>query len=546
MKPLIYPNLFYFVYDLREGLGEDSREVEENQKIFTSKFQESISVLNSDTIFETEYYELLAPKQPPIKQFSETDYEGYYYPVRLNDTYGLLVACSPKETTQCFEIQNIISKLKSKIDEKLPSSNGLLHEGTLGQTWMLLAHVPESLTPHYQEIAKDCYEQLAPKIKGVKEVNWDRDLQGQGCFMGGVLFELGQYKNQLKESPEHPSRRRSVNQRIIPSIQDISQSYHIVIALYPNAQSAKKAAELNFSWMRIFCYRHKILWAYSQSRYLKQKLKKNYEDTQKYINSFRKENENASNLNKLRKSLFRAGNLLSNYAIDLKYFADQIRTIEINLLNYQRRIELVNELAKKEYNLPLNSLAFSPHIEFLISQINIPELEAILERWTGRQLPVNLKFLENFSTTVQEKYLVQALKDYDSLSPGLNLLEDLINSIRGVTELDQAQRDRNFQTAVGIVGIGLAIGASLASISGQFPPIKTNQNLDVSHNIIASALLSLGISKPWLSAAISMVITFGASLVSIIFIYILWQLLGIIKFFILRSFKLFNKIIHKL
>ena len=182
----------------------------------------------------------------------------------------------------------------------------------------------------------------------------------------------------------------------------------------------------------------------------------------------------------------------------------------------------------------------------MISQINIPELEAILERWDGRQLPVDLKFLENFSTTVQEKYLLQALKDYDSLSPGLNLLEDLINSIRGVTELDQAQRDRNFQTAVGIVGIGLAIGASLASISGQFPPIKTNQNLDVFHSTIASALLSLGISELWLFAAISMVISFGASLVSIIFIYILWQLLGIIKFFILRSFKLFNKIIHKL
>ena len=33
MKPLIYPNLFYFVYDLREGLGEDSQEVEKNQKI---------------------------------------------------------------------------------------------------------------------------------------------------------------------------------------------------------------------------------------------------------------------------------------------------------------------------------------------------------------------------------------------------------------------------------------------------------------------------------------------------------------------------------
>lgn len=532
MKPLIYPNLFYFVYDLREGLGEDFKEIEENQKIFTSKFQESTSLLKSDTIFETEYYELLASSQPPIKPFPKTDlpYEGYYYPVRLNDTYGLLVACSPKEKTQGFEISNIISELKSKLDKQLPSPDSLLSEGTLGQTWMLLAHVPESLTPHYQEIAKDCYEKLAPKIKGVKKANWDRDLQGQGCLMGGVLFELGQYNNQLKESHEDPSRRRLVNQPIIPSIQEISQSYHIVIALYPNAQSAKKAAELNFSWMRIFCYRHKILWAYSQSRYLKQKLKKNYKEIQKYINSFRKENENVSNLNKLRKSLFRAENLLSNYAIDLKYFADQIRTIEINLLNYQRRVELVSELAKNEYSLPSNMSGFPPYIEGLISQMNSPELEAILEPWAGRPTPGNLKFLENFSTTVQEKYLLQALKDYDSLSPGLNLLEDLINSIRGVTELDQAQRDRNFQATVGVVGIGFALGALFASISGHFPTAYNDKYvIDIATSPVGSSLLKWGIPEPWLAPSVSALISLGISVGFIIMATLSWNLIKLVK-----------------
>ncbi|MGL4503926.1 MAG: hypothetical protein ACRCU2_32995 [Planktothrix sp.] len=532
MKPLIYPNLFYFVYDLREGLGEDSKEVEKNQKTFTSKFQESTSILDSDTIFETEYYELLAPNKPPIKQFPETDlpYEGYYYPVRLNDTYGLLVACSRQETTQSFEIPTIIPELKSKLDKKLPRPDSLLHEGTLGQTWMLLAHVPESLTPDYEQIAKECYEELAPKIKGGKEANWDRDLQGQGCLMGGVLFELGQYKNQLKESPKHPSRRRPVNQTIIPSIQEISQSYHIVIALYPNAQSAKKAAELNFSWMRIFCYRHKILWAYSQSRYLKHELKKNYKDIQQYINSFRKENENVSNLNKLRKSLFRAENLLSNYAIDLKYFADQIRTIEINLINYQRRVELVNDLAKNDYSLPLSSSAFSTYIELLISQINSPEFEAILERWAGRQAPGNLKFLENFSTTVQEKYLLQALKDYDSLSPGLNLLEDLINSIRGITELDQAQRDRNFQATVGVVGIGFALGALFASISGHFPTAYNDKYvIDIATSPVGSRLLNWGIPEPWLAPSVSALISLGVSVGFILVASLSWVLIKLIK-----------------
>ena len=39
MTDLIYPNLFLFLYDLREGLGESQKDLEKNRKIFLSKLK---------------------------------------------------------------------------------------------------------------------------------------------------------------------------------------------------------------------------------------------------------------------------------------------------------------------------------------------------------------------------------------------------------------------------------------------------------------------------------------------------------------------------
>ena len=79
MNKLIYPNLFLFLYDLREGLGEDQEDLAKNQRIFAAKFPEYLrqSLFNRDTAFETEYLELLANQ---VEKFPDSDkpYEGYY------------------------------------------------------------------------------------------------------------------------------------------------------------------------------------------------------------------------------------------------------------------------------------------------------------------------------------------------------------------------------------------------------------------------------------------------------------------------------------
>ena len=59
-----------------------------------------------------------------------------------------------------------------------------------------------------------------------------------------------------------------------------SQSYphqHLIIILFPNQAMAQQAAELYTDWMGLFCYRHKITWAYHQSRLIKEALVNHYQ-----------------------------------------------------------------------------------------------------------------------------------------------------------------------------------------------------------------------------------------------------------------------------
>jgi len=88
----------------------------------------------------------------------------------------------------------------------------------------------------------------------------------------------------------------------------------------------------------------------------------------------------------------------------------------------------------------------------------------LLSQLLAQQTENNLKFLETFSETVEKKYLLQVQKDYSNFSPWLQVLGDLINSIRGITEIDQAKRDRIFQNNIAIVGVG-AGAASVAAFA---------------------------------------------------------------------------------
>jgi len=199
-------------------------------------FYPTIDLQLHDIETETEYLELTTdpiPKQAVNPSLQEVE----FYPVRLNDTYGLRVDCSVNNLTEPQAIESF-EQIKKEIQ---PYSN--LTSLSIGQTWLISGWLTED-TPEPESIAKECYQILFPKNQ------WDKDLYGKDDFLQGTIWELWQ-------SRSYPND-------------------HIIILLFKDRATAEKASSFYTDWMGFFCYRHKITWAYNNSRLIKESLVEHY------------------------------------------------------------------------------------------------------------------------------------------------------------------------------------------------------------------------------------------------------------------------------
>ena len=382
MGDLIFPTLDLFLYDLKDALNSTEAERQENQADFRSKLPAEIQLLDNE--LESEYLELL-PKDK-YSDFTSADkkLEGYYYPVRINDTYGLQIDCSINNQTEP-QAADSFALLKAEIEARLQGK-----AATIGQTWMLSGWLPETSSQSYAEIAQSCYQHFQ------KTANWSEDLQAEGSLFGGKLFELWRYQPQNQEN------------------------CHVIIIIFPNGESMEKAAELYTDWMGLWSYRNKITWAYSQSRFIKESLVSYYKQSETNQRIISDPKSSSLSEKKIGAKLNEVQKFLVNYSVDLPKLNFQKQVIEINLGNYQTRLEIIKQ-----------KVGVDNHLECL----------------------------ETFSQAVEQKYLLQVTKDHENMEIALRLLEANLNAIRSQIELEKAERDRSFQNIVTLVGAGTAVTA---------------------------------------------------------------------------------------
>jgi hypothetical protein len=172
--------------------------------------------------------------------------------------------------------------------------------------------------------------------------------------------------------------------------------------------------------MGLFCYRHKITWAYHQSRLIKEALFNHYKKVEDNAEIIKNTQGSKVSLTRLQKLFDDIQNILNKYTINLLNLSFQKQIIDINLINYRTRLEIIKQKAGEESDL---------------------------------------KFLDQFSNLAEKKYLPQIAKDNENMQLGLQLLETNINALRSQIELEKSERDRDFQNLVTVVAIGISVAA---------------------------------------------------------------------------------------
>lgn len=434
---LIYPTVDLFVYDLAEGIGQNENKISENREEFWKKiYGDKILASQLEQLKQAEaetgdYIELLGDKQ--VVNF-ESPLEGYAYPVKIGDTYAAQFDLSGKiEPEDKKSVPEEIDRLGWQKEKIISRVNP---PATIGQSWLVWGQ----LTANDQdalETAKNCYT----KLNLFSNAKWDRDLKADGEFLGADFYELWR-----------PPGDRG----------NIGDNHHVIICLFPYTSSQsigdinKTVAKLYAPLMRLFAYRNKVIWAYTQSRPLKASLKHSYGEIQLFVNQLiARVNAPKADLKELQKDLVEFLKISSAYASAIIALEQQENIIKTNLENYDRRLETIGE------KMGNDAEAF--------------------------------KFMAKFSDFVKEKYVWQVESDNRSLSAGLRLLENAIQTIEGIIEIERAKSDRTLNVTIGTVGAGIGISGVYASTyaSQIQSPASPQKSMDV--NAVFLWSIGLGI-----------------------------------------------------
>ena len=415
---LIYPTVDLFVYDLADGIGQNDDKISQNRVQFGKKiYGEKISASQLEKLKQAETeigddINLLGAEQ--VVKF-ESPLEGYAYPVKLGDTYSVQFDLSEKIETDADN--QVLSKKIDCLEElKKELISRVNPPATIGQSWLVWGQ----LTPDNQnalETAKNCYS----KLNLFPNAKWDRDLKAEGKFLGADFYELWL-----------PPGERG----------NISQNYHVLICLFPNNRSQSIdyinniVEQLYAHFRRLFAFRNKVIWAYTQSRQLKADLKDAARTIQQIVTQLPNQvNAPKVDLKELQQSLVDSLTIFSVYANYISRLEEQENTIKTNLKNYKRRLETIGEKMGSDAE--------------------------------------SFKFMASFSDFAKEKYVWQVAADNRSLSAGLRLLENAIQTIEGIIEIERAKSDRTLNVTIGAVGVGIATSGVYASVyAGQIAPPK--------------------------------------------------------------------------
>ena len=198
--------------------------------------------------------------------------------------------------------------------------------------------------------------------------------------------------------------------------------------------------------------RHKLLYTYGQARVCNRRARKIYNNLeQDVIQPFQEIAQAPDYLHQFQRILrTQLPQQAFQYAQCLRNLSDHLTTIATNLNNFNQKMELLDVSFDTE-----------------------------------------LRFLQDFSALAESKYKKQIQIDIEYLRPGQALFQQITDTIRGLTELAQAERDRSLETTIQVLGVGLATSAIVSAGYGHFiKPWRRPASTNTLHPFIGYLLLS--------------------------------------------------------
>jgi hypothetical protein len=132
--------------------------------------------------------------------------------------------------------------------------------------------------------------------------------------------------------------------------------------------------------------------------------------------------------------------------------------------------------------------------------INSENYHDRLQQIRSKTQQADLSFLETFYHKNSALFQKQINADLGYFKHGTGLLEQVISSIRGIVEIEQAKRDRSLEQTIQIIGVALGGGAIVSGVVTEhidkpFAPISVK---NPPHPIVSSLFWSiLAIALLW-------------------------------------------------
>ncbi|MEH1843460.1 MAG: hypothetical protein V7L25_00185 [Nostoc sp.] len=305
-------------------------------------------------------------------------------------------------------------------------------QASLGQTLWIYGEVDPS---------EDC-DVLAEKFAKalVADTKLNPVEKQQGELFGSLLFK---YQAIDPDEPDNPAKQ-----------------CHILIVINNSQALTVTLAAKAYDWLRdLLCSHHKILYIYFQLA------RQRYGDARKIYSDLEK--------NKIQDF----NSLISEDPIDLAGLK-----------------KLMGEIFKKNFDYTRCLQDLQTHHTAITT--NITSYKICLEKIQTIGSGNSPQFWQDFINKDCNKWQEQIQTDINYLTPGQKIFGEMVSTIRGIVETEQAERDRSLENTIKILGIGFGGGGIASGIIVQHID-KINQPLTAispnnpAHPFYASLLLSV-------------------------------------------------------